>query len=112
MKILEENIGNTTIAIQAMSDSLEIIGEEGRATQLTGLADNMEKAYAQVKTLIKEVASDIGAELRDIQTSTRPQKVEMEFQVGLSAQIGPILVYGKSDYLMKIKITWELKQQQ
>ena len=33
----------------------------------------------------------------------------MEFQIALSAQIGPVLILsGKGDYAIKVKMSWDL----
>ena len=110
MKVIKETIGNTTIVIQTIDESLEVLGEEnGRATQLTGVGDKIEGAYAKAKTAIKEIAADIGAELKAIEEMDKPKEVEVEFQIGLSAQVGPVLILGgKGESAMTVKMTWDL----
>ncbi len=112
MKVIRETIGNTTILIQAMDDDLEIVEETqgGRATTLTGIEEEVQTTYAKVKSAIKDIAEDIGAELRNIRAPARPKQVEMEFNVGISAQAGPIwILSGKGEYTLKVKMTWELE---
>ena len=90
---------------------MEIIGENrgGRATQPTGIGDDIQATYKKVKSMIKNVAEDIGDELASIQATARPKQVEMEFNVGISAQAGPVWVLsGTGEYGLKIKMTWEL----
>jgi len=110
-KLIEENVGNTFILIQTIDDDLEIIGEEkgGRATQLTGIEDRILNAYGQTRTAIKEFAQDIGAELAKIPPSARPKQIEIEFNIGVSANYGPIFVFGGSGEAgLKVTMTWEL----
>ena len=109
MKVIEEDLGGTTIAIQAINEPLEVLEEGGRATQLTGVRDSIENGYSKIKSLIKEIATDIGDELHTIESSSCPKQVEMEFQIALSAQIGPVLILsGKGDYAIKVKMSWDL----
>lgn len=111
MKVIEETIGSTPVLIQTMDDELEIVGGEqgGRATQLTGIEDKIKDAYVQTKSVIKEFAQDVGAELAEIRTTARPKEVQMEFNIGISAQYGAILVFGgKGETGMKVTMTWEV----
>ena len=111
MQAIRETVGNATILIQTMDDDLRIIGEtqDIRSTDLTGIEDQMKVAYTRVKSFIKEIAEDIGTELKDIRTSARPKQVEMEFNMGISAQAGPIwILSGKGEYGLKVKMVWEL----
>ena len=110
MKVIAETIGSTTVLIQTMDDELEIIGEErgGRATQLTGVEDKLMEAYARTRTMIKSVAEDIGTELAELNAAARPKQLQMEFNVGISAQVGPVLILsGKGEYGFKVNMTWE-----
>jgi hypothetical protein len=109
LKVIEENLGNTTIVIQTVDEPLEVFEDGGRATHLTGIRSSIENGYTKIKSLIKEIATDIGDELHTIESSSRPKQVEMEFQIALSAQIGPVLILsGKGDCAMKVKMTWDL----
>jgi hypothetical protein len=112
MKAIRETIGSTTMLIQTMDGDVEIVGETqgGRSTQLTGIEDQLEVAYTNVRSAIKDIAEDIGAELENIRASARPKQVEMEFNMGISAQAGPVwILSGKGEYGLKVKMTWELK---
>jgi hypothetical protein len=114
VKISKENIGNITIAIQTLEGSFEILNEEtatGRATQLTGVGDKMENLYGKLKVMLREIATDLGSEFKNIQANSRPKSVEMEFQIGLSAEVGPVWLLGaKGNYAMKVKMTWDLEK--
>lgn len=111
MKVIKESIGNTTVLIQTIEEDLLVVGKSqgGRATQLTGITDNVKAAYSNTKSLIKSIAEDIGNELESIQGMARPKQVEMEFNIGISAQAGPVwILSSKGDYGLKVKMTWEL----
>ncbi|RME40981.1 MAG: hypothetical protein D6796_16445 [Caldilineae bacterium] len=111
MKVLKETLGNTTLFIETLDDTLEIVGEKetGRATQLTGISHPVQAAYQGLKTTIHAIAEDIGSQLAAIRADARPKSVQMEFNLALSAQAGPIwLVSGRGDYGLKVTMTWEL----
>ena len=94
-----------------MEDNLVIVGESrgGRATQLTGVQDDVKEAYNKAKLMIKSIAQDIGEELESISNRARPKQVEMEFNIGISAQVGPVwILSGKGEYGLKVKMIWEL----
>jgi hypothetical protein len=115
MQVFSETIGDTTIFIQAIEedadDKVEIIGETwgGRATQLTGISDEVRESYVKIRSAIKNIAEDIGSELKGVQAAARPKQVEVEFNVGISAEVGPIFIMSsKGEYGLKVKMTWEL----
>lgn len=113
MKAIKETIGNTTIIIQTLEDDLEIIGGDhiGRDTQLTSTEDQLKDAYGKVKAMINVIAEDMGTQLRDIQSRVGPKEVEVEFNIGISAQAGPIWILGgKGEAGLKVTMTWELKK--
>ena len=112
MKAIKETVGNATIVIQTMDEKVELIGEEsGRATQLTSIKEQIKDAYSQVKSAIREIANDIGIELKAIDSAARPNEVEMEFQIGYSIEVGPVLVLGgKGEYAMVVRMTWDLSK--
>ncbi len=102
-----------TIFLESIDEKIEIVGEieKGRATKLTGVDDKLKETYRKIKTTIKTIAEDIGADLKNINEDNRPKEVEMEFNIGVSSQIGPILVViGKGDCSFKVKMKWELSK--
>jgi hypothetical protein len=111
MKTVTDKIGDTMVLIQVMEEPVEIVGEaeQGRATELTGIDDRLKDAYSKVKTLITDIADDIGTELKTINSAARPKQIEMEMNIGISAQFGPVcLLSAKGDYAIKVKMIWEL----
>ncbi len=113
MKVIRETIGTTTVLIQTMDDELEIIGEEqeGRATQPTGIEDKLKEAYAKTRSVIKDIAEDIGTELVALNAAARPKQLQMEFNVGISAEVGPVLVLsGKGEYGFKVNMIWDFSE--
>jgi Trypsin-co-occurring domain 1 len=110
MKVLKERIGSSNVYIQALDDGLVVIGEAspGRATQVTGIEDDIESAYSKIRSTIKSLAEDMGTELRDIAHRTRPDKVELEFSLGISAE-GKVVwvVSGKTEFGLKVTMSWD-----
>lgn len=115
MKVIKENINNTTIFIEALDESIEMIGEtaQGRATQPTGVAKEAKEAkdfYNKVKSIIRHIAEDIGVELENINTPGCPKQMEIEFNLGLSTRIGPVWLSGSGDSALKVKMVWEIEK--
>jgi hypothetical protein len=111
VKVIRETIGDVDIYIQTIDAVPEVIGEPpgGRATQVTGISDDLKDAYGRLKGTITGVAKDIGTDMRRLSASARPKSLEIEFDVGLSAEVGPILLNGKGEYNFKVKMTWEFE---
>jgi hypothetical protein len=111
VKVIKETIGNTTVFIQAVDDDTEVVGEAqtGRATQPTGIEDEFTHAYAKLKSILKGFAHDVGSEVKSIATDTRPGQLEMEFNMGLSAQLGAWVVSGTSECALKVTMIWDFK---
>jgi hypothetical protein len=107
MKAIKETIGNTFVLIQTMDEKLDVIGvtQEGPDIVDTGIEEELKEAYA--KAIIKGIAEDIGAELNTFQAETRPKQMEIEFNMGLSAEAKAWIIGAKSDYALKVKMTWE-----
>ena len=111
MKVLQEKIGNADVYIQTLDDDLVVVGttESVRATTPTSLEADVRAAYQKVKSVVRDIAGDFGAELKNIGGAVTPSQVEMEFSLGLSAE-GKIvwLVTGKGEFGLKVNITWNL----
>ena len=109
MKAVKETIGNTSILIQTMDEELEVIGtkEGGPDIVDTGIEDKLKEAYGKAKSVIKSIAEDIGDELNSLQINKRPKQMEIEFNIGLSAEAGVWVLGAKNDYALKVKMTWE-----
>lgn len=110
MKAIVEKIGSSTITFQIIEENMELVGGmEGRATLQTGIEDKVEPVYAKIKNVVKEIATDFGTELKAIEKAVQPNEVEIEFQIGFSAQVGPIwLLGGKGESSMTVKMTWNV----
>jgi hypothetical protein len=109
MKAVKETIGNTSVLIQTMDEELEVIGapQEGPDIVDTGIEEEIKEAYAKAKAVIKGIAEDIGTELNTLQAEARPKQMEIEFNLGLSAQARVWIVGAKTEYALKVKMTWE-----
>lgn len=111
MKTIRETIGNASILIQMIEDyELEVVNEtqEGPNIIDTGVEEEVKEAYSKAKAIIKGFAEDIGTELETVRTNARPKQMEIEFNMGLSAQAGVWILGVKNDYVLKVKMTWEL----
>lgn len=112
MRVIVEKIGNTTVLLETFEEDLELlnVSDEGRSTQLTGIEDRISTAYADVKTLIKTIAEDIGTEIKNASSDVRPQQIEMSFNIGISAQAGPVwILSGRGEYALKVKMIWDFQ---
>ena len=114
MKTVKETIGNTSVLIQTMDEELEVINadQEGPDIVDTGIEEEMKEAYAKAKSVIKGLAEDMGNELGNIQRDARPKQMEIEFNLGLSAQAGVWILGAKTDYALKVKMTWEIGEKE
>ena len=109
MKAVKETIGDTLVLIQTMDESPEIVGgtDEGPDIVDTGIEEELKEAYAKAKAVIKGIAEDIGGGLNALQVETRPKQMEIEFSLGLSAEAKAWVIGAKTDYALKVKMTWE-----
>jgi hypothetical protein len=112
MKVIQETIGNTTVIIQMLEEDVEFInGSVGRETEPTGIGDSIEGVYDKMKKLIKEVAVDFGNELRTLKSLQKPKTIEIGFQIGMSASVGPVVILGAGiSNGLSVKMTWDLKK--
>jgi len=109
MRVIQDIIGDTTVLIQIIDEELEIVGQPGRATQPTGLDEEVKKVYKSLKSTITGIAKDISTDMRRIGTEDRPEALEIEFNVGVSAEAGPVFLVGKGNAGFKVKMTWDFK---
>ena len=109
MKAVRTRIHETEVLIEATDEKIEILGEigSGRATKPTGVTDELLGAYESAKTLIGDIASDMGKRIRELADDTRPSKTALEFSLGFSAEAGVWVVTGKANVGMKVTMTWE-----
>ena len=112
MRVIQEEIGDTKVLIQAIEDELEIVGGERqatRATQTTGIDDSVKKTYQTLKSTITGIAKDISTDMRRIGAEDRPESLEIEFNVGVSAEAGPIFLVGGGNTGFKVKMMWDFE---
>lgn len=109
MKLFQETIGDSTVMIQTMNCDVEVLNEIQNGPKIvdTGIEDEIKKSYQNLKTVIKDIAEDVGSELRRMQKNTCPKEIDIEFSLGLST--GGVWVIAKGDCVLKVKMTWELK---
>jgi hypothetical protein len=109
MKAVKETIGNTPVLIQTMGESPEIVGRADEEPDIvdTGIGDDIKDAYAKARAVINGIAEDVGAGLNSLQAEKCPTQMEIEFSLGLSAEAKAWVIGAKTDYALKVKITWE-----
>ena len=109
MKAVKETIGNISVLIETMEEIPEIVGrtDEGPDIVDTGIEEELKEAYAKAKGVIKGIAEDIGTGLNAIQAEARPKHMEIEFTMGLSAEANAWIIGAKTEYVLKVKMTWE-----
>jgi hypothetical protein len=81
MKAISAKVDNTTILIEAVTESVEILGKPvaGRQTKTTGIDDRALDAYKDAKDTIAAIAKDIGTQFDALADKSRPKRVELEF---------------------------------
>lgn len=109
MRVIQEEIGETTVLIQTIDDELQVVGDEGRATRATGIDESVKKVYKKLKSAITGIAKDISTDMRRIGAEDRPKDLEIEFNVGISAEAGPVFLVGGGNTGFKVKMTWDFE---
>ncbi|MGA7935574.1 MAG: CU044_2847 family protein [Kovacikia sp.] len=110
MSAIKATIGNTEILIQ--TTDVEVFGEEseyGTTTTSVKLED-IENVYTRAKSVITAIAKDIGTEMNEMgKEARRPNKLEMQFNLGFSAKANAWFLSAGGDYTLAVKMTWELE---
>ena len=111
MKAIPETIGNTKVLIQAMDDDPVIIHPDGDETassfENSGVTEDLKNAYDKAKTVIKDIAVDLGQELNNIREDAHVKQMEVEFSLGLSAEAKAWVIGAKADSALKVKLIWQ-----
>jgi|SRR5580704_11642607 hypothetical protein len=109
MQAVRTSIGGTEVLIESMDNEVEVLGGPPgeRATQTTSLADDLRRSYAQAKAVIREIAADVGDEVHKVTAAARPAEVQLEFDLGFSAQLGAWIIAGKGDCALRVTMTWK-----
>jgi hypothetical protein len=112
MKAVKETVGKTSVLIQTMDEKLEVIGATQKGPDIvdTGIEEDVKEAYAKAKAVMRAIAEDLGAELGNIRTDVRPKQMEIEFNMGLSAEANAWIIGVKNDCALKVKMTWETEK--
>lgn len=109
MEAIRQTVGNIDVLIETLESDLDVVADNRpvRRTVETGIEDQLEEAYAQAKTLMANIATDIGTEIEQLTDTARPNKLEMEFSMALSAKYGVWILSGQGEAIFKVKMTWE-----
>ncbi len=118
MKVIKDSIGKTTVYIQAIGSTSNIVlgkGSELPIKETGRVSKKLESAYEGIKETINSIAVDIGTSVAKVEKKIRPQHLEMEFNIGLSVEgkagIDKIIVIGmsgKEEFVFKVKMVWDL----
>ena len=110
MQAITTMAGDMEVLLEVVDDHIEIEGDgrTGRQTRTTGIEDRVLDAMAMAKKVVKNIASEFGEGLLDLDLAIRPKLLEMEFNMGFSLEAGKWLVCGKSDFGIKVKLSWGL----
>jgi len=108
MDVIEETIGNSRIYIQVVNDVITVDGESIRATQPTGIDEQLTNAFAKLKSFLNDVAADIGDEFDKIDGSFIPKNVELEFNVGFTIGGDIICISAEGESGVSVKMVWDL----
>lgn len=109
MKVIEEKIGDVTVFIQTIEEnSFEIMNETSEKPNLmdTGIEEELKGAYTKLKSTIRNLVEDIANEFNDNSSNNFPDKMEIEFNMGLSTQAGIWIIGVQNDYALKVKMIW------
>jgi hypothetical protein len=109
MRVLRETIGETIVLIQVVDENIELveISTSTRDTQVTGIKEEVRDAYRKLKSAITDIAKDISTDMRRIGAADRPKSLEIEFNVGISAQAGPVFLVGGGESSFKVTMSWD-----
>jgi len=110
MKLIRQQLDDAEIYLAVLDEPAEAGPEAttGRRTHTTGLTERLTDLRETVQSTIRHIAESIGTELRKIEPSCRPESTEVEFNLALSAQLGPVWMLGASgNYGMKVKLLWK-----
>jgi hypothetical protein len=99
-------------AVELIPPVGEIVGSAPtggeRLTSPTGVRDRATRSVTDLSNLLAHVASEIGRSLVDIDATNRPSSVEAEISLGLSGQLGPVLLAsGTAECSVRAKLVWE-----
>lgn len=105
MLVARTSVGKQAVLIETVEEGMEIIGaQRERQTQPTAIEDTLGEAYERVKEVITTIATDFSENLKELIASG--QKVELEFNLALSASTGLWVISGKGEAAIKAKIVW------
>ncbi len=112
MPAIKDTIGNTEILIQTVD--IEVIGEDEDefGTMTTSIEpEDIKNVYTRAKSVIQTIAEDIGTEMNKMgQEVRRPNKLEMQFNLGFSAKANAWFLSAGGEYTLSVTMTWNLEE--
>lgn len=113
MKFIKEDVAGTAIYIQVSDEPIEVeeYNVSERSTKTTSVKSRVENMYTDTKEVIHNLAEDMGNNLANIKSESKPSKVEMELNIGFSAEAGVVwLLNAEGQAGLKVKFTWDLSK--
>jgi hypothetical protein len=109
VKALEVKVRNTDILFAAVDD-VEILQKSSEDIPVAPASreERVLDAYKAAKDVIGAIAEDVGEHLRSIARIRRPQKAEMEFGISFSGEAKALVLSGKGEATLKVKLIWDL----
>jgi hypothetical protein len=82
--------------------------EGDRLTSPTGIRTMASDSVTALSGLLAHIAGQVGHDLAALPAGNRPDEVEAEVCLGLSAAAGPVWLAVKGDYTLRAKLTWKM----
>lgn len=84
------------------------LAEGQRLTSPTGIRTLPGDSVTALSGLLAHIAGQVGRDLATLPAGNRPDEVEAEVCLGLSATAGPVWLAVKGDYTLRAKLTWKM----
>ena len=109
MKTISAKAGEVKFYIETVGESVESLDSPstGRKTIPTGATEGLKDLYEEIKILLKNIASDFGSTLNDINKDHQPKKAELKLGFAIDGKVKAWIVTCKSDASLNITFTWE-----
>lgn len=99
-------VGSTTVLVESVLVEVpESVGSQGRYG-VEKTSRDLRDAYAQLKGLLGEVASDMGSQLASPQQHW-PNEITVELGLSFSAEGNVWVIKAKGDMTCKVTMTWQ-----
>jgi hypothetical protein len=110
MRVVRMKMGNTFVLVEALDEDLEVIAQSkqpSRGLKRTGAKEKLEEACVAAKDTIRAVVEELVPTIESLGKKTRPQRAEIELDLGFSVKAGCIIANGEGSAALKVKMVWE-----